>query len=204
MCGRYNIEFEDSKEIDEIISHVDKKIRSNAFKEGYQMKFGEIYPTNIAPIIKQQQKKLDVDLSCWGFPNYKNKGVIINARSETAFEKGMFRSSLMARRCIIPSTGFYEWDKDKKKYFIRKPDTSALYMAGIYNYYNEESRFVILTTAANASMATIHDRMPVILRKEELKTWLLDDSKASDIMKEAMPTLLLKPMQPSYEQIRLF
>lgn len=204
MCGRYNIDFDDDDDIDEILHQVDRKVKQKVYRDGYQMKLGEIYPTNVAPILKKSEKTMEVDLSCWGFPNFKNKGVIINARSETAFQKSMFQSSLLARRCIVPSTGFYEWDKEKKKYFIRKPQTSALYMAGIYNYYNEESRFVILTTAANASMEVIHDRMPVILKPEELETWLFDDNKAGEIMAEAMPQLNLQPIERPYEQLSLF
>lgn len=204
MCGRYNIEFEDSKEIDEIIQQVDQKVRRNVYPQGYQMKRGEIFPTNVAPILLKEAGKIEPELSQWGFPNFKNKGVVINARSETAFQKSMFRNSLIARRCIIPSTGFYEWDQAKKKYFIRRPDTAALYMAGIYNIYNEESRFVILTTAANASMEVIHDRMPVILKKEEIETWLFDDNRANDIMLGAMPMLHLEPVEKPYEQLTLF
>lgn len=204
MCGRFNIEFDDDKEIGEIITKVDEKVRNNMYPSGYQMKRGDIYPTNIAPILKKEKESIEPELSCWGFPNYKNKGVIINARSETAFQKNMFRTSLISRRCIIPSTGFYEWDKDKRKYFIRRPDTNALYMAGVYNYFNEESRFVILTTAANSSMETIHDRMPVILKREELKSWLFDDDCANDLMSQAMPELKLNLVQPPFEQMTLF
>lgn len=204
MCGRYNIDFDDEKEIDEILHQVDRKVKQKVFQDGYQMKLGEIYPTNLAPILRKSDTNIEADLSFWGFPNFKKTGVIINARSETAFEKSMFRNSLLARRCIIPSTGFYEWDKEKKKYLIRKPQTKALYMAGIYNYYEEESRFVILTTAANASMEKIHDRMPVILRPEELKTWLFDDNCAGEIMAEAMPELHLERLDRPYEQLSLF
>lgn len=204
MCGRYNIDFDDSDEIDEILHQVDQKVKKKGYRDGYQMKLGEIYPTNVVPILKKVEEKMEPDLACWGFCNYSNKGVIINARSESAAEKSMFRSSLLSRRCIIPSTGFYEWDQKKQKYFIRRPESHALYMAGIYNYYEEESRFVILTTAANDSMKVIHHRMPVILGKEELKAWLFDDSKANEILKATMPVLELKRLEKPFEQLSLF
>ena len=136
----------------------------------------------------------------WGFPKWKGSGVIINARAETAADKPMFRSSLAARRCIVPSTGFYEWKhsgdkKQKDKYLINLPDTPMLYMAGIYNYYHESDgqqlpRFVILTTAANNSIAPLHDRMPVILSSAEKKDWL--SGADMDALSRTGPDLVLK------------
>ena len=204
MCGRYNIEFEHDDEIDAVIRQVDQKVRRQAAGNEYIMKLGEIRPTNTAPILLGKGGRIEAELSCWGFPNFKNKGVIINARSETAMEKSMFRNSLIARRCIIPSTGFYEWDQQKRKYFIRKPDTQALYMAGFYNIYDETSRFVILTTQANTSMEVIHDRMPVILGRNELKDWLFDESATNDLLHQTMPEVKLMPMAKEYEQLSLF
>jgi putative SOS response-associated peptidase YedK len=118
----------------------------------------------------------------WGFDKWNNKGVIINARSETAAEKKMFAKPIAERRCIIPSTGFYEWAKThgkaKIKYQFNVPDSPMLYMAGFYTADN----FVILTRAANDSMADVHDRMPVILYKDELVSWLNDKDFATDAM----------------------
>lgn len=69
----------------------------------------------------------------WGFPKWDGKGVIINAKSETASEKNI-KQSLLQRRCVIPSTGFYEWNnagKSKEKYLFRSETSPVLYMAGI-------------------------------------------------------------------------
>ena len=66
---------------------------------------GEIFPTNVAPVIKRD----GVEVVKWGFPHWKNTSVIINARSETALEKKMFGKPLRERRCVVPSSGFYEW-----------------------------------------------------------------------------------------------
>lgn len=205
MCGRYNIDFEEEKEIREIITQVDQKLHSSNRYDGMTLKSGDIYPTNYAPILLGEGKKREAEIASFGFPNFKNKGVIINARSETVETKPMFRNSLISRRCIIPSTGFYEWDQRKRKYYIHKPDTKVLYMAGIYNYFEEEDRrFVILTTKANESMEVIHERMPVILQKEQLDAWLFDESYAKEALRETMPALSLELADQSYEQISLF
>ena len=116
----------------------------------------------------------------------------------------MFRNSIAARRCIIPSTGFYEWDQQKRRYFIQKPETQALYMAGFYDLYEEGSRFVILTTQANESMGVIHDRMPLILQRDELKDWLFDGAATDEILHQRMPEVKLMPMEQPYEQMSLF
>lgn len=71
------------------------------------------------------------ELLAWGFPRFDKKGVVINARAETAPDKPMFRKCLEQRRCVIPSTGFYEWAADKTKYRFRLPGEDALYMAGL-------------------------------------------------------------------------
>lgn len=108
----------------------------------------------------------------------------LNARSETIFEKPSFRSSISRKRCLIPSTGFYEWrDFEKKKYpyFITLKNGGIFSMAGIYeNWVDKETgeilnTFSIVTAEANPLMAKIHNskkRMPVILSQETERLWL--------------------------------
>ena len=171
VCGRYNFTAEDSEEIRNIIREVQNNL-------DVPIKTGEIYPTNAVPVLLP-----DCPIAMlWGFPHFKGSGVIINARAETVTDKRMFRESVMTCRCVIPSTGFYEWKRDgnaKTKYLFRMPEQAELYMAGFYNRFNdkdgeEKGRFVILTTAANESMQDIHDRMPVILRPDERDVWMHD------------------------------
>ena len=185
MCGRYTF-FTDKElqEVDEIIEQISNEIQLE------KMKAGEIFPTNIAPVLLPQDNIVIPRLMVWGFPNFRNKGVIINARSETAREKKLFASSLEQKRCIIPSTGFYEWDTTKKKYLFNRPDTGMLYMAGIYNQFEGENRFVILTTEANNSMVEVHDRMPVVVPKDKINDWLSDINKVDDILCGRQPSLM--------------
>lgn len=192
MCGRYNFTVEESEEIQEILEKVNAKFH------GREVKTGEIFPTNPVPILIEEGRGLSPGLSPevssvisnWGFPKYNQKGVIINARSETAFEKKTFRDSLLNRRCIIPSTGFYEWDGSKQKFMFRQEGTNALYMAGLYSYYRDEMRFVILTTDANTSMKEVHHRMPLVIPKNEIVTWIFDYNATNGILKRTPPQLI--------------
>jgi putative SOS response-associated peptidase YedK len=135
----------------------------------------------------------------WGFPRWDGKGSIINARSETVTEKSMFRKSFAQSRCVVPTTGFYEWktiegQKKKDKYLFRLPDSKVLYLAGIHNEYSQpdgtkRSMFVILTTSANESMQAYHNRMPVMIRPEETADWILGE-RASEFISRKQPELV--------------
>ena len=184
MCGRYNFTVEQSDEVMEILEKLNAKF------QGKEARTGEVFPTNLAPVLIEEKKEVSPTLCVWGFPKFDGKGVIINARSETAFEKRTFRDSLLNRRCIIPSTGFYEWNSEKQKFLFRMEGTNALYMAGIYSIYQNEMRYVILTTDANESMKEVHNRMPLVIPKNEIDTWIMDHSATNDILKRVPPQLI--------------
>ena len=187
MCGRYTLsDGQDNTEIHEIIAAVNRRYPDQPIRTG------EIFPTNTAPVLIQNGTVTEPVLLVWGFPKYQGSGVIINARAETAEEKKTFRDSLYRRRCMIPSTGFYEWGADKRKYLFRLPGEQTLYMAGIYREYEGIRRYVILTTAANASMKSIHDRMPVILPRDEMQMWMCDIDEALRYLHAEMPELQKK------------
>lgn len=178
MCGRYSFDTgADITEINKIMDLVNSKYSS------IKINTGEIFPTNQIPILKLEDNKPVITVMSWGFPRWDNKGVIVNAKSETAKEKKMFSSSLIERRCVIPSTGFYEWNHNpsspqKEKYIFQSDISPMLYMAGIYSLYTENNnikeKFVILTKQSNKYINDIHERMPVILLKNELNDWISD------------------------------
>lgn len=157
MCGRYSLAPEQSKEIAQIVAEVQTRFGATSIHTG------EIFPTNTAPILLLEEQKMTPKPMIWGFPSFKGKGVIINARGETAMDKPMFRRSLLERRCVVPTTGFYEWNSQKRKYHFRLPGQDRLYLAGLWNTFRDEKRFVILTTAPNDTIINVHDRMPVLL-----------------------------------------
>ncbi len=185
MCGRYQFSEEQNEELRSIIEEVNQKYY------GAGVKTGEIYPTNTVPVLIPNKHQLEPAPLIWGFPHFKGSGVIINARSETAEEKKMFRLSLMEQRCIIPSSGFFEWahDGSKQKYRFNLSNSDTLYMAGFYNNFNGERRYIILTTKANPSIADVHDRMPIVLPKDMLYDWVFDSSKTLNILHQVPPLL---------------
>ena len=110
-------------------------------------------------------------------------------RAETAEERPMFRDGVAARRCVVPATGFYEWDADKRRYLFRMPARTELYMAALYGVFGGEARYCILTTQANASVAPVHHRMPLVLRAQEVRPWLEDEQTARRLLHETPPEL---------------
>ena len=181
MCGRYCLYDDGNGELRAILDKT----------EG-EFKIGEIFPTDRAPILIQQTGIVKPEAVAWGFPAFRGKGVIINARAETVPEKPMFRRSLASMRCVIPSSGFFEWSHSgpKTKYQFNLPDSSVLYMAGLYQDFGEERRFVIITTAANDSMIEVHNRMPVVLQGAERGAWLGSKESAAGILDAKRPELV--------------
>lgn len=164
MCGRYYIEAEES-EMRAIVAEVERKIA---------VKTGEVYPTNHAPVYAPNGS---LTAMRWGFPRFDGKGEVINARSETASAKTMFRRSMMEGRCLVPASWYFEWEKrgsQKVKYALMPPGSNIVWMAGLsrVNTKTGEQSFVILTRPAWNGVSFIHDRMPVILPKERRDEWL--------------------------------
>ena len=117
----------------------------------------------------------------------KVKYSTINARSETAHVKPVFRASVASRRCLIPASGFYEWmkleDGSKQPYAIQMEDQKPFAFAGLWEvwHHGEDDEILscaIMTTKPNERVAKVHDRMPVILRPEHYDLWL-DPGKKS-------------------------
>ena len=196
MCGRYWIDSDTAKEIEKTIRMVDEKLKMERCSK-------DIHPTEKAPVISYQQGSMIVVDKKWGFPGFDSGKVIFNARSESVLEKKMFRDSVLKRRLIIPASGFYEWNRKKEKVTFASAveEQPILYMAGFYNIYGGEDRFVILTTGANGSMADVHERMPLLLKHQELEDWLRDDKRLEEFL-HSKPHGLKKQME--YEQQDLF
>ena len=193
MCGRYYVDDETAREIEKLVRDLDRKLQIE--------RIGDVFPSQNAMIIKGEGNYLTAEQMRWGFPGFEKGKLLINARAESVRERRTFRDSVQHRRCIIPARGFYEWNKRKEKFSYERKDTPVLFMAGCYNWYEDQERFVILTTKANPSVAPIHNRMPLILEPEELKDWVLDDG-ATEYLLHKTPVLL--KARAEYEQMRLF
>lgn len=124
----------------------------------------------------------------WGFNLRRADGrrsVLINARSESAAAKPAFQDSFRRRRCLVPADGFFEWSPGpaKRPYFIHRGDRRCLALAGLWRVERdrdgaEHPHFTLLTRDADATLARIHDRMPVIVPREGFGAWL--DGTARD------------------------
>ncbi|OLP58577.1 hypothetical protein BJF93_17125 [Xaviernesmea oryzae] len=123
----------------------------------------------------------------WGFvPSFikdpREFPLVINARSETVFEKASFRAALRHRRVLIPANGFYEWRKAGKSeraqpFWIRPRDGGLIAFAGLMECWaspdgSEVDTAAIITTAANDTLSSIHARMPVIIKPQDHARWL--------------------------------
>lgn len=176
MCGRYGFSLEDEE--------VRRILRAVRALEGAEtagaLSSGEIFPGSQVPILVAGNGQVLPVSGRWGLAKPGGKGLVINARTETALQKPMFRGS---SRCIVPTTGFYEWKHEGShdRFLFHRP-CGMTYLAGLYRREEGERRFVILTTGANRSMAPVHHRMPLVLSEEQGLSWLYDRSRVAEIL----------------------
>ena len=181
MCGRYQFTTEQCEEIMRIAKEIDERYGAGTWSPG------EIRPTNRAPVLVTQDGEVHPELQTWGYK--LPDSMVINARAETATEKLMFRDSVATGRCVVPSSGFFEWDKEKRKYHFRLPGENALYMAGLFTIKDGIPYYCILTTAANESVREIHHRMPLVLKREQVRQWLKQPEATKEILAMIPPQL---------------
>ncbi|NCB52255.1 MAG: SOS response-associated peptidase [Clostridia bacterium] len=195
MCGRYYIEPDERLErLHELFAEAQRK----ADREGIAMKTGEIFPSDVAPIIANGKDQMPKAFPMrWGLPRPGGSGLVINARSETAATRPMFRESARLRRCLVPATNYFEWEHkagEKVKYAIRPSDSKLFYMGGLYIVPKEANLalFVILTRTPVESIAFIHDRMPVIVPQGRISEWLSPQVGFDELMLETTEELEYK------------
>ncbi len=126
-----------------------------------------------------------LDVLRWGLVPHFTKDLKtarrpINARAETMAGSGMFRGALAQRRCLVPAAAFYEWQAvagGKQPYAIARADGAPLALAGVWEGWRDPAgevlrSFAIITVAANADLAWLHERMPMIVEPADWKLWL--------------------------------
>ncbi len=131
----------------------------------------------------------------WGFvPSWAKElksQPLINARSETVYEKATFKNAIRRRRCLIPADGFYEWQdvgtKRKQAWFIQRPGDELFAFGGIWEHWlgadgSELQTAAMLTAAPNALIANIHDRSPVVVQPDNYDRWLSSDEQVHDLL----------------------
>ncbi len=185
MCGR----FVSATPPDQVAAYFGAEAPEALLEPSYN-----VAPTNDVYAVLSDGTTRHVDAFHWGLvPRWakdpKIGSKMINARAETLATKNAYKSAFQKRRCIIPADGFYEWQKregerTKQPYFIHRPDGEPFAFAGLWEVWKgadgeqEPLRScTIITTTPNEVMATIHDRMPVILPPEAWDAWLDRDNQ---------------------------
>ena len=191
MCGRY---FWDN-DAEEAFEEDFPELAGMARLQEKVLRTADYTPAMDAAAVVGAAGALAADILKWGFIGFDKGRLLINARAESVRVKQTFAESFASRRCVLPAAGFYEWDRKKEKVIFRSPDRPILYLAGIYRPYGDEKRFVILTREANASMLPVHDRMPLILTREEVEPWVCDAGRAASALMKELP--LLKAERPN-------
>ena len=143
-----------------------------------------IAPTQAVPVVRQETGGRRLAQLRWGLvpawaKDLKIGAQMINARAETVAEKPAFRAAFRQRRCLVPASGFYEWQKGpagKQPYYVTLAD-GPMTFAGLWEAWRAPEgetveSFSIVTTEANAAITAIHHRMPVILKPGDFDAWL--------------------------------
>jgi putative SOS response-associated peptidase YedK len=185
MCGRFTLQPTEA-----VYERFEISNRLDALVPRYNIAPGQMVPVIIAQGLRR------IVLMRWGLiPHWakdeKTAYKMINARVETLTQRPAFRGLLSHHRCLVPASGFYEWQgegRDKTPYYIYPEDRRYIAFAGLYdvwiNAHGEElSTFTIITTEANDFMARLHNRMPVIIGRELEDAWLDPElTKAQDVL----------------------
>lgn len=191
MCGRFDIDAR-NPEI--------RKLTEKIPVESQQLKLGEVFPGDNALSLQRGETSPQVNVMKWGWPMKDSKKLLFNARAETAPDKPFFSSALRRNPAAIPVTGFYEWRsnpllKNKERFLFKNMTENCFFLAGFYREIKDISTypaFVLLTTKANSDMHPYHQRMPVMLAKEEIEPWL-DGTEMDYFLKRVQPPLKVFP-----------
>ena len=200
MCGRFYLDvaagvLTDYFDISSILMDVaDWRVRYN------------IAPGQDIAIVRDMGTARELTWARWGLvPHWskeeKPKYSTINARAETLSEKPAYREPFKRKRCLIPASGFYEWQQTEGKktpYLIRRPKGGLMAFAGLWDHWEKKGEgfdsCTIIVTQANRAMQALHERMPVLLESDQFQTWLNPESQNRE---ELEP--LLKPFAGALE-----
>lgn len=182
MCNRYSL----TKKLERLI------VREYETLDLYFMERFNIAPTQSAPVILVEEGKLVRRDMKWGFTPKWSKAPITNAQFETLDKKPTFKEAFQTRRCLVPATGFYEWQsigKRKQPLLFQLQDERLFFFAGLYSKKSPEGNFVIVTEAANEFVRDVHDRMPLILDPADCSRWLDPDNYSYKTVRAATESL---------------
>jgi putative SOS response-associated peptidase YedK len=171
-----------------------------------------VAPTQDIPVVVQRDGGRRIEMHRWGLVPSWSKSVssagarYINARGETVATSSAFRASFLRRRCVIPADGFYEWRRAgrvKQPFLIHTPADAPLAFAGLWSPWRDPASgewllsATVVTTAANATVGELHNRMPVILDEDAWRLWL-----DPDMHDESLLQSLLEPARDDLLELR--
>ncbi len=200
MCGRFTLTVNPSELKDEF--------EGVAFPKKFAPRYN-VAPTQPVLALPNDGKNA-ADFFVWGLiPSWAKDPTmgqrLINARGETLAEKPSFRGSYKYKRCLIFADGFYEWKsqpgtKTKIPHFIRMKDGKTFAFAGLWDEWNSPDGSLIrsctiITTVHNELMASIHDRMPVILQAQDYNDWLDSAPRTADSLNHLIKPFPAKLME---------
>ena len=172
-------------------------------------------PTHIVPILRHKESSVIIDPMQWGLvPSWSKDPTVgskmINARSETITEKPSFRQSVPGRRCIIPMSGFYEWDRTdsrrKVPYFVTREDARLMLVAGIWTpspALDGRHTFSLITRESVDDLSHIHSRSPVELHAEDALEWMCNPVPPLELFEpEIQPRFVARKVSSRVNSVR--
>ena len=174
---------------------------------------GDIRPTDVAAVIASGRSgNMGVFPMVWGFTSEASSKPIINCCIETAEQKSLWRESWRTRRCVIPASWYYEWgvsptaegyntfrqqrDIKKTRFTIQPAGAGIAFLAGLYRYEEHNGKqipmFSVITREAVEPVRSIHDRMPLMLRQEDVRDWVQPDMNPSGIPERALTDVIME------------
>jgi putative SOS response-associated peptidase YedK len=185
MCGRFTFQPTEA-----VYGRFEISNRLDSLMARYNIAPGQLVPVIIANSPRR------IIFMRWGLiPHWakdaKTAYQMINARVETLTQRPAFRSLLAANRCLVPASGFYEWQgkgREKTPYYIHPQDDQYIAFAGLYDVWQRPDgedlyTFTIITTEADPFMARLHNRMPVMLARALEEAWLDPElTQAQDVL----------------------
>ena len=204
MCCRFYVEPED-----EYFRQMAERIAASPLMSRFRGKLpvnaqgaygGEVAPTSVVPVLAPNRSgEQTVFPMQWGYTlpasGERKPRLIINARSETAAEKPLFRDSWRSRRCVVPVTAYFEWEhrmgfdgkpKTGDKYRITPAAGERTFLAGLYRMEDGIPSFVILTRAPADNLFWMHDRMPLLLPESAVTEWISPENRPENCLAFAL------------------
>lgn len=193
MCGRYVV----AKELGELQAIFDAEAPVDFPTLSYN-----IAPTQLAPILVERELEgvptRELHPARFGLIPHWAKELsdpLFNARIETVLEKPSFRDAALQKRCVVPASGYFEWDREKQPHFIHADP--LICFAGIYSFWRDPSKaasdpsrwvlsFSILTKVGSPSLSWVHDRSPVFLSEDGVEAWLAPDYETTPDLLHAL------------------